>query len=249
LGQLRILFQVHFDHLSRRIQVNRYAYVQNDPMNLIDPLGLDCQVVEAPSPHIQCDVTAPPPGLDILSEAFVLALNRGVRRPALSVAEWDDRNGFPSGIPSDISKLTGPIVGPPPPSDRQLRANCILQALNQAFGASGAQFNEDTNARREAGGHLDVTVQSSGQASAIQQTAAQNSGLFGIRSDATIVTVNGQYALHVNSLVTRGDDATLKAHLDVGNPNRDLWGIAKHVGIDFFKGQLGKKDLDPRCLF
>jgi hypothetical protein len=41
--------------------------------------------------------------------------------------------------------------------------------------------------------------------------------------------------------------ARFTSHLDIGDPNRDIVGIFKHVRHDFFAGHKKGADLDPKC--
>jgi hypothetical protein len=63
--------------------------------------------------------------------------------------------------------------------------------------------------------------------------------------------INGQpgWGLHVENVAFSLKDLTARftSHLDIGDPNRDIVGIFKHVRHDFFAGHKKGADLDPKC--
>jgi len=62
--------------------LNRYAYTLNNPMRFIDPLGLDCEDPEDPSPCVDIGITTitvtaqAPPAIPVRSSATVAAPHR-----------------------------------------------------------------------------------------------------------------------------------------------------------------------------
>ena len=79
---------------------NRYAYVQNDPVNFVDPSGLDDEPV-GPCPPGQCDVTVDDGGPDPLNDSFF----RGGFGPAFRPVGGGGPGGVgPGGAPQEPAK-------------------------------------------------------------------------------------------------------------------------------------------------
>jgi hypothetical protein len=110
--------------------MNWYAYVGNDPMNMVDPMGLagaGCHTVPGEGPNSwTCDYTSPPPGPDMdfinrSSRENAPVQRNNVIRPAIcgvsyQASNWDNIGGAALGIGDAFSfgyysKAMGAIPG------------------------------------------------------------------------------------------------------------------------------------------
>jgi RHS repeat-associated protein len=111
--------------------LNRYAYVLSDPLNLIDPLGLDCYPVTFPdgSMGFQCDVSAPFPP-DLLGGGGIPHIS-----PLQDVPDFPGPPNFgPGGGGADalLNAILASRPEPPPPPGYE---NCITGALEEVIHA------------------------------------------------------------------------------------------------------------------
>lgn len=243
--------------------LNLYAYVRNDPVDLTDPSGLGLFSFLKKlfrfllGHHPRARLIASPPRLPRTPPTFP---RRG--------DSFDFRFAF---FPGDRRSVRTPpfirsglIYGDLGLSDLELRQNCILQALNNTFGGTGAQFSVNEPARQDnlvVGGHLNTNFQArvnSQQSADIQQVADRNRFLPPWnpepRVNTVINTINDSRSVTVHATrldPPQGDPGTfgVRAHIDLANPN-DFFpiGALTHLFRDYLPAHLfGKEDLDFRC--
>jgi RHS repeat-associated protein len=117
-------FRAYGAHLGRFNQtdpigmaggVNLYAYVLGDPVNLIDPLGLDRGLTKIP-----CEQTAAGCGTDIIVN--------GLRHPAVQLGVYDIRDFF--GPRFDVPANFDPSGGTGGDNSQQEEENCKKPPFN-----------------------------------------------------------------------------------------------------------------------
>ncbi|MFQ5904177.1 MAG: RHS repeat domain-containing protein, partial [Candidatus Binatia bacterium] len=221
--------------------LNRYAYVLNDPVNLIDPLGLepecgffpDCPCKEGQAPPCYCCKTegsaegdddtgdeGPGPG-----NSGYDASNPGRRRCFIGNPDI----GVLVNIPCDF--MGGPIGTPIPPHPCEFR---ILKAINTQFGTNATPANVLPNSGFENGGAVNTRVRIDNLPA--EQFNPITPGRFG-------GNIGFGPSLHIPSVDARGQkfkktnkggrtSVEFTAHIDSANAHRGPIGLAIHVIID-----------------
>jgi hypothetical protein len=129
----------------------------------------------------------------------------------------------------------------------------VLNQVNKEF--PGIGFTEVPDSAHAHNGHENITVTGTAgkdQLTQFQKTLKQNKGLFGPSSRISIRIGKGSFALQVEFVHYGGSGDTtsirFQAHIDRGNPNRDVVGLFTHVFVDGLRGAVfhpNDAGLDP----
>jgi len=119
--------------------LNRYAYVLNDPVNSIDPMGLECfRACVTAGGGTTCEWVCDNP-FDA-SRGPVRDDGFGSRRPLVTLAEWDDIHGRPpkgeGGDPGSDKKERDVI-------NAALKQKNLAKCLNEFFGPGTILTNDN----------------------------------------------------------------------------------------------------------
>lgn len=246
---------------------NRYAYVRNNPVNITDPSGKFWEFLI----NFLIDFITSLFSTGGADAAFGFSLGQAADTTVivtadavtLSTAQAAVIGGLEAGAGAAASAAAGqmPASQQPQqqPNNQQNTQNCFKnQAFPQAFGPNANNIDTDSarqllanNGSNIINGHRNwifpAQFANQTQADAFRNVLNNNTFMpFGSRID---VTINGQvgWGLHVTHAAFDGLSATFRGHLDIGDPNRDVVGIVKHIKDDFFGGHKKEADLDPKC--
>lgn len=131
------------------------------------------------------------------------------------------------------------------------RFEIVLEALNQEFGwslpSAGSVLPGPV-----IGGHANLFFTKLGTPAAFHEIIGEpGDAIFppGHRLPIRLSNIEGIWALHIPQACIEADHVSGHAHLDRGDPDRDVCGIITHVGYDFlWTHLLHRSDIDPRRL-
>ena len=130
----------------------------------------------------------------------------------------------------------------------QQRMGIVLAALNQEFG-----WNLPTEGSvlpgHVIGGHANVLFTRLGSPKAFQELIEEPGDTIfppGRRLAIRLPGIKGVWGLHIPRCSIAADHVMGHAHIDRGDPDRDLAGICTHIVVDGFMGHFITRDLDPR---
>jgi RHS repeat-associated protein len=246
---------------------NRYAYVRNNPVNITDPSGKFWEFLI----NFLIDFITSLFSAGGADAAFGFSLGQAADTTVivtadavtLSTAQAAVIGGLEAGAGAAASAAAGQVPASQQPqqqpNNQQNTQNCFKnRAFPQAFGPNANNIDTDSarqllanNGSNIINGHRNwifpAQFANQTQADAFRNVLNNNTFMpFGSRID---VTINGQvgWGLHVTHAAFDGLSATFRGHLDIGDPNRDVVGIVKHIKDDFFGGHKKEADLDPKC--
>lgn len=122
----------------------------------------------------------------------------------------------------------------------------VTDALNQKFGWSLPGCGS-THWAAVHGGHANVSFVAPDTATFRAAICYPDDRLFppGIRLPLHMPDAKHVWSLHLPEFKCVGAWVSGRAHIDRADPDRDVVGIAEHIGWDFIVGRF-RSDLDPR---
>ena len=234
---------------------NRYAYVRNDPINMIDPSGQGwLTILLSVLIDVVSAITLQPEGI-ALGQAIGLGveegIGQGVLAEAFSMVRQEIRQAGKEGQQGQSQSPPQPQL----PQDTLKRINCVTIALNAQF--PGVGFKPDTTTPPPSkGGHTNpietatVPTQAAKDIQTQIQNQARHSMIHGARYPNGLHLPKPPSTTPAPPSQPGMSTISISGHIDSVTPVdivTGVWHTLKDVGWGTLKQKVSGGDIDKRC--